>query len=66
MSSEGWNCSAPTPTQRRAPFTSIPMPGSITATSRPKLTRSSIGVARRTASRPWRERKRIPSSPIAP
>ena len=29
--SDGWNCSGPAPSQRRAPLTETPMPGSFTA-----------------------------------
>ena len=36
MSSEGWNCSGPAPSQRCAPLTSTPTPGIFTATQQEK------------------------------
>ena len=44
-SSEGWNCSGPAPSQRVAPFTVTPMPGSITAHVSANEPTSSSGVS---------------------
>ena len=52
ITSAGWNCSGPAPSQRRAPFTVTPKPGSSTSTSSTKAPISSAGVKRRTCSSP--------------
>ena len=44
MISAGWNCSGPAPSQRRAPLTSTPKPGTSTSSSRTKAASSSSGV----------------------
>ena len=43
MSSEGWNCSGPAPSQRCAPLIETPTPGILTATSSAKDTRQQRG-----------------------
>ena len=43
-SSEGWNWSGPAPSQRVAPFTVTPKPGTITSTVSPKELMRSSGV----------------------
>ena len=44
ISSAGWNCSGPAPSQRRAPLIFTPKPGTSTSTSRTKLMSSRAGV----------------------
>ncbi len=66
ITSAGWNCSGPAPSQRRAPLTVTPKPGSSTSTSSTNEPNSSAGVKRRTCSSPWRESRCITTSPQAP
>jgi len=52
MSSDGWNCTGPAPSQRCAPLMRTPMPGSLTAISSTNDSASSAGVTRLTTSIP--------------
>ena len=65
-SSEGWNCTGPAPSQRWAPFTFLPIPGTITASVSPIEPNRSTGVACFTSLRPCRDSPCISARPIAP
>jgi hypothetical protein len=66
MISDGWNCSGPAPSQRRAPLTSMPTPGIFTATSSAKETASMIGPKRCATSSPRRAMTCMTTRPSAP
>ena len=66
MSSEGWNCSGPAPSQRCAPLIETPTPGTFTATSSANEMASSAGVRRGSSSSPPRASTCSTTSPIAP
>ena len=66
ITSDGWNVSAPAPSQRRAPLTSTPMPGISTSTSITHAASRIRRVQRRAATRPWRESRCMTTSPTAP
>ena len=44
ISSEGWNCSGPTPSQRRAPLIFTPKPGISTSSSSTNAASTNSGV----------------------
>ena len=56
-SSEGWNCSGPAPSQRVAPFTVTPTPGSMTSAVNANEASSRTGVTPLTTLSPWRDAK---------
>jgi len=65
-SSDGWNWKIPAPTQRVAPFTVTPTPGSITAVVSTNELTSRIGVRPRISRSPCREPRCSSTSPAAP
>ena len=66
ISSDGWNCSGPAPSHRRAPLISSPIPGTSTSSSSTNAPASSHGVNRRTCARLCRDSTFIATSPTAP
>ena len=64
--SEGWNWSGPAPSQRVAPFTVTPMPGTITASVRPNPASTTSGVSALSWRRSCCEMKCSATSPTAP
>ena len=65
-SSDGSNCSGPTPSQRRAPLTVTPRCGTCTASTSTIEVASSGPVKRVTSSMPLRASTRMTTSPTAP
>src|SRR3954452_14588707 len=64
--SDGWNCSGPAPSHRRAPLTLTPRPGTFTASRQTNANASSAGVSRTTLSRSPRAMPCMATSPSAP
>ena len=67
MISDGWNCSGPAPSQRRAPLTLTPIPGSSTSDEQHERDdQQQPGVSRRIVASPWRESTCIATRPMPP
>ncbi len=66
ITSLGWNCSGPAPSQRRAPLICSPMPGSRTAISMANEAKSSSRVCLRKNVSGSRDTTCMPTSPTAP